>query len=171
MEQKEIVYAQGELSNAIKRIGVNKSNVFCAGNDPILNSGAIISQGKIISSKILDITVRSGKNNIVASSTSDYLNKVVVTYINADSKRIDKEEFRILNDDALIEIVQIIKNNKETQEKIQNIEKNVLILDEKTSKMNQFLDENKFQILSIATLKDQICEVTNKLDYLISKMR
>ena len=171
MEQKEIIYAQGDIQNAIKRLGVNKSNLFCTGTDSVLNSGVIVSQGKIVSSKILDITIRSGKNNIIASSTSDYLNKVVVTYINSDTKRIETEEFKILNTDALIEIVQIIKNNKEQLEKLEKTEKNVLILDEKVSKMRQFLDENENQILCIRTLKDQICELTNKLDYLIAKLR
>jgi len=44
----------------LKRIGVYKSNLFCIGEDDITKLGVIVCNGDIISSRILDITIKAG---------------------------------------------------------------------------------------------------------------
>lgn len=56
----DIIFAKGNVKNVLKRIGAYKSNLFCFGEDPITKSGVIVSNGEIISSRILDINLIAG---------------------------------------------------------------------------------------------------------------
>lgn len=169
MDRSEKVYGQGSIDNVIKRIGVNKSNVFAVGNDPVTQSGIIVSEGKVVSSKILDITIKSGKNNIVMSSSDEYLNKVIVKYVSSDTKRIETQSFDILNTDALLETIKLIQKFDDVVENVSKIEEKQAIFDEKLRKIQLFLDENKNQIGCIGMLKDQIIDLTNKVDVLLTE--
>ena len=70
---KDLLFAQGSLQNALKRIGQYKSNLFCMGEDPITKSGVIISNGEIVSSRILDIKLKRDYNK----ETKQFEDKVV----------------------------------------------------------------------------------------------
>ena len=56
---KDLLFAQGSLQNVLKRIGEYKSNVFCIGEDPTTKSGVIVSNGEIVSSRILDVKLKN----------------------------------------------------------------------------------------------------------------
>ena len=144
---KDLLFAQGSLQNALKRIGQYKSNLFCMGEDPITKSGVIRSNGEIVSSRILDIKLKNTGNNAgVLSFTTNYLNTIEVKYIDVTDKAIKSMSFNILNNDALDMVVKVILSNQKIEERLQNIEKNIIISDEKVKKMQQFLAENKDKI-------------------------
>ena len=65
---------------------------------------------------------------------------------------------------------QLLQQADETiKENIEKIEKNQIIFDEKLKKIQQFLIENKEQIQCIGDLKNQILDMNNKLDVLLSE--
>ena len=77
--------------------------------------------------------------------------------------------FNILNNDALDMVVKVILSNQKIEERLQNIEKNIIISDEKVKKMQQFLAENKDKICSIESIKNQDIDLTNKLDIILTE--
>lgn len=167
---KDLLFAQGSLQNALKRIGQYKSNLFCMGEDPVTKSGVIISNGEIVSSRILDIKLKNTGNNAgVLSFTTNYLNTIEVKYIDVTDKAIKSMSFNILNNDALDMVVKVILSNQKIEERLQNIEKNIIISDEKLKKMQQFLAENKDKICSIESIKNQVIDLTNKLDIILTE--
>lgn len=162
MEHTEIVNGQGTIQSALKRIGVTDSNVFCLGYDPLLQSGVIVSQGKVVSSKILNIQVKP--SNLM--EIHEYTNKVDVTFVNSDSKQISSLTFNILNDTALVELVSIIKNNNKLKDSISNLDKNINELSEKVSNIDSYISTNEKEIESIPELKRKIDSLQNHIDRL-----
>ena len=65
--------------------------------------------------------------------------------------------------------VKFIAEKQQDKENIEKIEKNQIIFDEKLKKIQQFLIENKEQIQCIGDLKNQILDMNNKLDVLLSE--
>lgn len=162
MEHSEIINGQGSIQSVLKRIGVNGSNVFCCGTDPLLQSGIIVSQGKIVSSKILDIRIKS--SNLLA--IHDHVNKIEVTFVNADSKLISTMSFNILNDNTLHEIVDIAKHYDELNNTVDNHDKEISCLSTKLSNINTFINSNETNIESIPELKYKINALENKIEAL-----
>ena len=170
MEQKDIILAKGNIKNVLKRIGAYKSNLFCIGEDSITKSGVIVCNGEIISSRILDINIKAGGAfGSVLSYNQNYINHIDVKYVDYNDKDIKTMSFNILDNDALIEIIKFISEKQQDKEKVENIEKNQLIFDEKLKKIQQFLIENKTQIECIGELKNQILDMNNKLDVLLTE--
>lgn len=168
--EKDIILAKGNINNVLKRIGVYKSNLFCLGEDDITKSGVIVCNGDIVSSRILNITLKAGgATGGILSYNQNYINHIDVKYVDPNDKDIKTMSFNILNNDALIEIVKFITEKQQDKEKVENIEKNQLIFDEKLKKMQQFLIENKTQIECIGELKNQILDMNNKLDVLLTE--
>lgn len=166
----DIILAKGNIKNVLKRIGAYKSNLFCFGEDPITKSGVIISNGEIISSRILDINlIAGGASGSMLSYSKNYINHIDVKYVDYNDKEIKTMSFNILDNDALIEIVKFITEKQKDKENIEKIEKNQLIFDEKLKKIQQFLIEHKEQIQCIGDLKNQILDMNNKLDVLLSE--
>lgn len=162
MEYTEMIYGQGDIQSALKRIGVNDSNVFAIGHDPLLKSGVIVSQGKIVSSKILDISLKS--TNL--SEHTDFLNKIEVKYVNSDTKHINSMTFNILNDNALIELISILKNNKELSDSVNTLIKNQELFNQKLNNINSFLNEYENHIRTIEDLKLQIIALQSEINAL-----
>ena len=168
--EKDIILAKGNIQNALKRIGVYKSNLFCLGEDDITKSGVIVCNGDIVSSRILDVTIKAGgATGSVLSYNQNYINHIDVKYIDPTDKDIKTMSFNILDNDALIEIIKFINEKQQDKENIEKIEKNQLIFDEKLKKIQQFLIENKTQIECIGELKNQILDMNNKLDVLLTE--
>lgn len=166
----DIIFAKGNVKNVLKRIGAYKSNLFCFGEDPITKSGVIVSNGEIISSRILDINlIAGGASGSMLSYSKNYINHIDVKYVDYNDKEIKTMSFNILDNDALIEIVKFIAEKQQDKENIEKIEKNQIIFDEKLKKIQQFLVENKEQIQCIGDLKNQILDMNNKLDVLLSE--
>ena len=166
----DIILAKGNIKNVLKRIGAYKSNLFCFGEDPITKSGVIVSNGEIISSRILDINlIAGGASGSMLSYSKNYINHIDVKYVDYNDKEIKTMSFNILDNDALIEIVKFIAEKQQDKENIEKIEKNQIIFDEKLKKIQQFLIENKEQIQCIEDLKNQILDMNNKLDVLLSE--
>lgn len=163
---KDLLFAQGDISNVLKRIGEYKSNLFCIGEDPVTKSGVIVSNGEIVSSKILDITL---KEYISDDSVLSYINKLEVKYIDSETKQIKTMYFNILNDEALNLVIKIISEKQQFLEKVEKIDKNQLIFDEKLKKIQYFLSENKNQIECIDELKNELIQINNKLDILLTE--
>lgn len=167
---KDLLFAQGSLQNVLKRIGEYKSNVFCIGEDPTTKSGVIVSNGEIVSSRILDVKLKNtGLGEGVLSFTTNYLNTIEVKYIDVASKSIQSMSFNILNNEALDAVVKVILENQQIDERLQNIEKNIIISDEKVKKIQEFLAENKDKIECIGDIKNQIIDMNNKLDILLTE--
>lgn len=162
MEHLEIINGQGDLSSAIKRIGVNGSNLFACGNDPLLQSGAIVSQGKLISSKILDISLKTG--NLLSNNTK--LNRIDVKYINSDTKRIDTMTFNILNDQALSELINILNNYNKLSTDVDKLMVNYDIVDKKLNNISKFLSEYEDNISNLSKLENSVLIMKNELKHL-----
>lgn len=77
--------------------------------------------------------------------------------------------FNILNNEALDAVIKVILENQQIDERLQNIEKNVIISDEKVKKIQAFLAENKDKIECICGIKNQIIYMNNKLDILLTE--
>lgn len=77
--------------------------------------------------------------------------------------------FNILNNEALDAVIKVILENQQIDERLQNIEKNVIISDEKVKKIQAFLAENKGKIECIGDIKNQIIDMNNKLDILLTE--
>ncbi len=168
--EKDIILAKGNIQNVLKRIGVYKSNLFCIGEDDITKSGVIVCNGDIVSSRILDITIKAGgATGSMLSYNQHYINHIDVKYVDPNDKDIKTMSFNILDNDALIEIIKFIAEKQQDKENIEKIEKNQLIFDEKLKKIQQFLIENKTQIECIGELKNQILDMNNKLDVLLTE--
>ena len=85
----------GSFGSVLKRIGSSKSTLLCVGQDPLTQSGAIVANGKLVSSKILDITITPAELEVVTSDKDKYLNKVTVKYIDSIDKKVRKQTFDI----------------------------------------------------------------------------
>lgn len=168
--EKDIILAKGNIQNVLKRIGAYKSNLFCIGEDNITKSGVIVCNGDIVSSRILDIALKAGgTSGSLLSYNQNYINHIDVKYVDPNDKDIKTMSFNILDNDALIEIIKFITEKQQDKENIEKIEKNQLIFDEKLKKIQQFLIENKAQIECIGELKNQILDMNNKLDILLTE--
>lgn len=87
--------------------------MFCIGEDPTTKSGVIVSNGEIVSSRILDVKLKNtGLGEGVLSFTTNYLNTIEVKYIDVVSKSIQSMSFNILNNEALDAVVKVILENQ-----------------------------------------------------------
>lgn len=81
--------------------------------DPTTKSGVIVSNGEIVSSRILDVKLKNtGLGEGVLSFTTNYLNTIEVKYIDVASKSIQSMSFNILNNEALDAVIKVILENQ-----------------------------------------------------------
>ena len=79
----EVKFGYGTLQNVLAKIGTADDGVIYFGYDEAKSTGAIVSRGKLVSSKILDITttpVVKGENDSVTQEA-----KIVISYIDTDT--------------------------------------------------------------------------------------
>lgn len=162
--ESEIINGQGSIQNVLKRIGESGSNMFCVGHDPLLQSGVIVSQGKIVSSKILDIRLKS--SNLL--DLYDYANKIEVSYVDTNTKHVSTLTFNILNDKALQDLISILKKNQEVNETIAKIQEKQAKYDEKLQFYSDFLIKYGEQVPCIPEMKHDIIALQMQIDNLTS---
>lgn len=102
----EVKFGYGTLENVLAKIGTADDGVIYFGYDDAKSTGAIVSRGKLVSSKILDITttpVVKGENDSVTQEA-----KIVISYIDTD-KTVKTLEIPVSADGKLKELADKIE--------------------------------------------------------------
>ena len=77
-----VKFGYGTLTNVLNKIGAADDGVIYFGYDEAKSTGAIVSRGKLVSSKILDITTTAAVTGEGGSVTKEA--QIVISYIDAD---------------------------------------------------------------------------------------
>ena len=77
-----VKFGYGTLTNVLNKIGTADDGVIYFGYDEAKSTGAIVSRGKLVSSKILDITTTSAVTGENGSVTKEA--QIVISYIDTD---------------------------------------------------------------------------------------
>ena len=97
----EVKFGYGTLENVLAKVGTADDGVIYFGYDDAKSTGAIVSRGKLVSSKILDITttpVVKGEDDSVTTEA-----KIVISYIDTD-KTVKTLEIPVSADGKLKEL-------------------------------------------------------------------
>ena len=78
----EVKFGYGTLQNVLAKIGTADDGVIYFGYDEAKSTGAIVSRGKLVSSKILDITTTAAVTGEGGSVTKEA--QIVISYIDTD---------------------------------------------------------------------------------------
>ena len=78
----EVKFGYGTLENVLAKIGTADDGVIYFGYDEAKSTGAIVSRGKLVSSKILDITTTAAVTGEGGSVTKEA--QIVISYIDTD---------------------------------------------------------------------------------------
>lgn len=78
----EVKFGYGTLENVLAKVGTADDGVIYFGYDDAKSTGAIVSRGKLVSSKILDITTTAAVTGRNGSETKE--TQIVISYIDAD---------------------------------------------------------------------------------------
>lgn len=78
----EVKFGYGTLENVLAKIGTADDGVIYFGYDDAKSTGAIVSRGKLVSSKILDITTTAAVTGEGGKVTQEA--KIVISYIDTD---------------------------------------------------------------------------------------
>ena len=78
----EVKFGYGTLENVLAKIGTADDGVIYFGYDEAKSTGAIVSRGKLVSSKILDITTTAAVTGEGGSVTQEA--QIVISYIDTD---------------------------------------------------------------------------------------
>lgn len=79
----EVKFGYGTLEKVLEKVGGADDGVIYFGYDETKNSGAIVARGKVVSSKILDITSTPADVDVSTGEVKSEA-KVVVSYVDAD---------------------------------------------------------------------------------------
>ena len=77
-----VKFGYGTLTNVLAKIGTADDGVIYFGYDEAKSTGAIVSRGKLVSSKILDITTTAAVTGDGGSVTKEA--QIVISYIDTD---------------------------------------------------------------------------------------
>ena len=97
----EVKFGYGTLENVLAKIGTADDGVIYFGYDDAKSTGAIVSRGKLVSSKILDITTTAAVTGEGGKVTQEA--KIVISYIDAD-KTVKTLEIPVSADGKLKEL-------------------------------------------------------------------
>lgn len=78
----EVKFGYGTLDNVLAKVGTADDGVIYFGYDDAKSTGAIVSRGKLVSSKILDITTTAAVTGEGGSVTKEA--QIVISYIDTD---------------------------------------------------------------------------------------
>lgn len=81
-ERVAVKFGYGTLTNVLAKIGTADDGVIYFGYDEAKSTGAIVSRGKLVSSKILDITTTAAVTGEGGSVTKEA--QIVISYIDTD---------------------------------------------------------------------------------------
>lgn len=97
----EVKFGYGTLENVLAKVGTADDGVIYFGYDEAKSTGAIVSRGKLVSSKILDITTTPVVKGEGGSVTQEA--KIVISYIDTD-KTVKTLEIPVSADGKLKEL-------------------------------------------------------------------
>lgn len=97
----EVKFGYGTLENVLAKIGTADDGVIYFGYDEAKSTGAIVSRGKLVSSKILDITTTAAVTGEGGKVTQEA--KIVISYIDTD-KTVKTLEIPVSADGKLKEL-------------------------------------------------------------------
>lgn len=97
----EVKFGYGTLENVLAKIGTADDGVIYFGYDDVKSTGAIVSRGKLVSSKILDITTTAAVTGEGGKVTQEA--KIVISYIATD-KTVKTLEIPVSVDGKLKEL-------------------------------------------------------------------
>ena len=97
----EVKFGYGTLENVLAKIGTADDGVIYFGYDEAKSTGAIVSRGKLVSSKILDITTTAAVTGEGGSVTKEA--QIVISYIDTD-KTVKTLEIPVSADGKLKEL-------------------------------------------------------------------
>lgn len=97
----EVKFGYGTLENVLAKIGTADDGVIYFGYDEAKSTGAIVSRGKLVSSKILDITTTAAVTGEGGSVTKEA--QIVISYIATD-KTVKTLEIPVSADGKLKEL-------------------------------------------------------------------
>lgn len=97
----EVKFGYGTLKNVLAKIGTADDGVIYFGYDDAKSTGAIVSRGKLVSSKILDITTTAAVTGEGGKVTQEA--KIVISYIDTD-KTVKTLEIPVSADGKLKEL-------------------------------------------------------------------
>lgn len=105
----EVKFGYGTLENVLAKIGTADDGVIYFGYDEAKSTGAIVSRGKLVSSKILDITTTAAVTGEGGSVTKEA--QIVISYIDTD-KSVKTLEIPVSADGKLKDLADKIESLK-----------------------------------------------------------
>ena len=102
----EVKFGYGTLENVLAKVGTADDGVIYFGYDDAKSTGAIVSRGKLVSSKILDITTTAAVTEGSGKVTKEA--QIVISYIDTD-KSVKKLEIPVSADGKLKELADKIE--------------------------------------------------------------
>lgn len=79
---KEVKFGFGTIANVLAKVGAEDDGVIYFGYDEAKSTGAIVSRGKLVSSKILDITTTAAVKGDDGAVTKEA--QIVISYVDTD---------------------------------------------------------------------------------------
>lgn len=105
----EVKFGYGTLENVLAKVGTADDGVIYFGYDDAKSTGAIVSRGKLVSSKILDIKTTAAVTGESGKITKEA--QIVISYINTD-KSVKTLEIPVSADGKLKELADKIEDLK-----------------------------------------------------------
>ena len=105
----EVKFGYGTLENVLAKVGTADDGVIYFGYDDAKSTGAIVSRGKLVSSKILDITTTAAVTGEGGKVTKEA--QIVISYIDTD-KSVKTLEIPVSADGKLKELADKIEDLK-----------------------------------------------------------
>lgn len=102
----EVKFGYGTLENVLAKVGTADDGVIYFGYDDAKSTGAIVSRGKLVSSKILDITTTAAVTEDSGKVTKEA--QIVISYIDTD-KSVKTLEIPVSADGKLKELADKIE--------------------------------------------------------------
>lgn len=106
---KEVKFGFGTVANVLAKVGAEDDGVIYFGYDEAKSTGAIVSRGKLVSSKILDITTTAAVVEDTGAVTKEA--QIVISYVDTD-KSVKTLEIPVSADGKLKELADTIKTLK-----------------------------------------------------------
>lgn len=106
---KEVKFGFGTVANVLAKVGAEDDGVIYFGYDEAKSTGAIVSRGKLVSSKILDITTTAAIVEDDGAVTKEA--QIVISYVDTD-KTVKTLEIPVSADGKLKELADKIETLK-----------------------------------------------------------
>lgn len=106
---KEVKFGFGTVANVLAKVGAEDDGVIYFGYDEAKSTGAIVSRGKLVSSKILDITTTAAIVEDDGAVTKEA--QIVISYVDTD-KSVKTLEIPVSADGKLKELADKIETLK-----------------------------------------------------------